>query len=63
MDSGFFVLKRDVNLKIANLIDMRFEMFKGSEILYWKEKKRQKSLIIKGTNSHHLKKKSNYKKY
>ena len=40
MDSGFFVLKRDVNLKIANLIDMRFEMFNGSEILYWKEKNR-----------------------
>ena len=33
MDSGFFVLKRDVNLKVVNLIDMSFEMFKGSEIL------------------------------
>ena len=42
MDSGFFVLKRDVNLKVVNLIDMSFEMFKGSEILCWKEKNARK---------------------
>ena len=42
MDNGFFVLKGDVNLKVVNLIDMSFEIFKGSEILYWKEKKDKK---------------------